>query len=131
MQCGKAHHAEYIYDSAHAFKPTPGSLSEARAACAAENQGLYKKLVRSLDSSYDFVDELGNKVDVKRVISKYIDKNFSFEIFVEELTEEIKAGEYILMDLSQASNLHILELKNVIQKIMPNFEKSRVKFITY
>lgn len=132
LQCGKAHHAEYIYDSAHAFKPTPGSLSEARAACAAENQGLYKKLVRSLDSRYDFVDELGNKIDVKRLISKEIMKRegkFCFEQYIKKIKKQLIGGEHILIDISQAEAIHVDTLKNHMRKFLDISEIENIKFV--
>lgn len=132
--CGELHHAQYIYDAGHTGKPTWGSLSESRAACAAEKQSLYKKLMRSLEEKYDFLDEIGNRIDVKSLISQHIEapgSDFCFTEYVGKLKNGIIDGEHILIDLSRAEKKHIDTLRHFLNDLLTEAEMNKIKFITY
>jgi hypothetical protein len=126
----KPHRANFIYDAAHGNMVTENSIIEAIAACAAEDQGALGSLIRSVEESYDFIDEIGRRWDIKRLESKYI-ANIDFMEYVGKIKKGISNGEHVMIDISRAETKHVDKLKLFLNDTLSSSEISKVKIINY
>lgn len=126
----RSHRYNFIYDVAQGGA-TDGSIAEALVACAAEDQGIVKKLMRSAETAYDFLDELGNKWDIKTFKSKYMISDKSYKEFINKSKIDISKGEYILFNVTEASEESVNKLKNFINLTLSEQEKNKITFIRY
>ena len=129
---GKLHHESFIRDVGHGGNVTERSIEEALAARTAEDLGIFKKLTRAVEKEYDFVDEFGNKWDVKAFNSKFIsNSNFKFNIntYIGKVKQNILKGEHILIDLAGAVEEDINMLNNALGATLSEIELSKIKFV--
>ena len=121
---------KFIYDAAKGGKATVGSVREALAARAAEDQGICKHLTRSIEATYDFLDETGRKWDVKALESEYI-LDLDFTKYINKVKKNIDKGEYILFDISRAEAEHVETLNFFLNSMLSANEKSKISFVNY
>jgi hypothetical protein len=104
----------------------PANIEEARAALAAEAQGIVPGPIRPAGNMrHDFVDGTGQTWDVKSLWSKY---PYDLEKFLDKTVEnDLGLGENILFNTEHMTEEDIVELENALQND-PRFE-GRYQFV--
>lgn len=108
---------------------TIGSIQEALAASQAEDDGIFGRLYRGDDSTYCFIDELGNKIDVKFFNSKFRLYEFSMEKYMYSVKDGINSGFIILIDTAGSSSDDLNYLNYHLIKSLSAADLIKIKFV--
>lgn len=121
----------YKFDSAKTYKCTHGSVDEAIAGIACEEQGIIPNLTRSPHAGSDFVEIIGKQKiewDVKTFPSYSPDGKeiFNIENTVNSIKEELRTGNNIILNIRYLNQKDLFALYEEIPKILTESEIKKI-----
>jgi predicted ribonuclease toxin of YeeF-YezG toxin-antitoxin module len=107
---------ELAKDPAHNGKINKKSIEERDVGLALEEAGEVPKLQRDPTGKAEFIDETGQKWDVKGFHSQYAPKGYNLESALENIKNSILNGENVMLDTRKMFPEHIQELVDALTR---------------
>ncbi|WP_260451025.1 hypothetical protein [Listeria booriae] len=103
-------------DPAHAGKITKKGIEEREVGLGLEKLGEVSNLKRDPTGGAEFIDDTGQKWDVKGFYSKFAPKGYNLKDALSNIRKSITDGENVMLDTRKMSPEHVKELLNAIEE---------------